>query len=96
MRIRLFLLLLTSIACLTAMAQNQPGYVKTLGRPDMKGQPLSNVTIRPKGGHNAVVSGPDGKFSILMQGKKKGDPYALQHVQKNGFELNEKIGRAHV
>lgn len=78
-----------------AWAQSQEGYVKTLGRPDKKGKALSGVTIRVKGQHNPVVSGQDGTFSITMSDKKNGDPYCLQQVRKNGYELNEPtlIGR---
>jgi hypothetical protein len=34
-------------------------------------------------------------FSMIMTGKKEGDAYALQQVQKQGYELNEHgiIGR---
>ncbi|MBR0046227.1 MAG: tetratricopeptide repeat protein [Bacteroidaceae bacterium] len=77
------------------MAQQQQGYVKTLGRPDKKGEPLSGVTVLVKGEHNTVLSKADGTFSMLMTGKKNGDVHSLQQVQKSGYELNEKgvIGR---
>ena len=70
-------------------AQTQPGYVKTLGRPDKPGVALSGVSVRVKGEHNAVLSKSDGTFSMLMTGKKNGDAYSLQQVQKAGYELNE-------
>ena len=70
-------------------AQTQSGFVKTLGRPDKPGMALSGVSIRVKGEHNAVLSKSDGTFSVLMSGKKNGDAYALQQVQKTGYELNE-------
>lgn len=80
---------------LTALGQTQKGYVKTLGRPNQKGMALSGVTIRVSGVHNAVLSGNDGTFSMSMTGKKNGEPYALQQVQKSGYELNDNttIGR---
>ena len=76
-------------------AQTQQGYVKTLGRPEKKGEALGGVTIRVKGEHNPVISNKDGTFSMLLANKKNGDAYALQQVLKNGFELNESdiIGR---
>lgn len=84
-------LLLTSIA----FSQTQQGYVRTLGRPNKKGEALSNVTIRAKGEHNFVNSNDDGTFSIVLPGKKNGEAYSLQQVQKKGYELNETdfIGR---
>ena len=80
---------------LSLLAQQQQGYVKTLGRPDKKGEPLSGVTVLVKGEHNTVLSKADGTFSMLMTGKKNGDVHSLQQVQKSGYELNEKgvIGR---
>ena len=94
-------LLLTAVVCvvasltLTLTAQTQQGYVKTIGKPGKKGVALSGVTVRVKGEHNAVVSKADGKFSMTMPGKKNGQPYTLQQVQKAGYELNEKgvVGR---
>ena len=63
--------------------------MKTLGRPDKAGQPLSGVTIRAKGSHNTVLSDSQGMFSLPLNGKHNGDTYSLQQVQKNGYELNE-------
>ena len=84
-------LLFTSIA----FSQTQQGYVRTIGRPNKKGEALSNVTIRVKGEHNFVNSDEDGTFSMLLPGKKNGEAYSLQQVQKKGYELNEAdfIGR---
>ena len=78
-----------------AIAQIQQGHVKTLGRPENAGKPLSGVTIRQSGAHNAVVSSPNGTFSLSMVGKKLGDSYSLQQVRKDKFELVEQeiIGR---
>ncbi len=63
--------------------------MKTLGRPGKAGTALSGVTIRARGEHNATTSGNDGRFALRLTGKKPGDAYALQQVQKNGYELNE-------
>ena len=92
---RIILFILTAVGTLTISAQTQQGYVKTLGRPNQKGVALSGVSIRVKGGHNAVLSDTKGFFSMMLSGKKEGDAYALQQVQKQGYELNERgiIGR---
>lgn len=86
---------LLMILSLPAMAQVQKGYVKSLGRPGVKGAALQGVSIRVRGVHNAVVSAQTGTFSIAMTGKKAGDAYALQSVKKAGYELIEAgmIGR---
>ena len=83
------------ILSLPVMAQVQKGYVKSLGRPGVKGAALQGVSIRVRGVHNAVVSAQTGTFSIAMTGKKAGDAYALQSVKKAGYELIEAgmIGR---
>ena len=93
--LRLIISILVACMVCTSQAQTQQGYVKTLGRPNQKGVALSGVSIRIKGGHNAVLSDAKGFFSMMMAGKKEGDAYALQQVQKQGYELNERgiIGR---
>lgn len=92
---RVFTLLILSCLTVGSWAQTQQGFVKTLGRPDKKGVALSGVIVRVKGEHNAVQSQQDGTFSMLLTGKKNGDDYQLQQVQKTGYELNEKevVGR---
>lgn len=89
----LFLFLLLSSICVCS--QTQQGFVKTLGRPDKKGGPLSGVSIRVKGEYNPVLSKEDGTLTLLLTGKKNGDAYTLQEVKKKGYELNETdvIGR---
>ncbi len=93
--LRVIFAILLAGSSLTGLSQNQKGYVKTLGRPNQKGQALSGVSIRAKGAHNAVLSKNDGTFTMVMTGKKDGDSYALQQVQKTGYELNDvgMIGR---
>ena len=91
-------ILLHILLCLVALniqAQTQQGYIRTVGRPGKKGEPLSNVSVRLKGGHNAVLSDEKGKFALLMHGKKNGDSYTLQQVRKSGYQLNDAgvIGR---
>ena len=87
---RLFRYTLLAIMCFFyygSLAQTQQGYVKTLGRPNKKGEALSGVSVRVKGEHNAALSKSDGTFSMLMTGKKNGDAYSLQQVQKTDYEL---------
>ena len=88
---RLVLFLLSNCLVASVFAQTQLGYVRTLGRPDKKGAALGGVTIRVKGGHNAVLSQGDGTFAMVMTGKRNGDAYSLQQVQKVGYELNERV-----
>lgn len=92
---RILLLIFYIYSTCVIFAQAQQGYVKTLGRPNQKGTALSGVTIRAKGAHNTVLSNAKGTFSIPMAGKKNGDAYSLQQIQKQGYELNETgvIGR---
>ena len=95
MKLRIITFLFGAMLCTSVYAQTQQGYVKTLGRPNQKGVALSGVSVRVKGGHNAMLSNAQGVFSMSMTGKKNGDAYALQQVQKQGYELKEKgvIGR---
>lgn len=92
---KLALLITVLLLTFTAFSQSQQGFVRTLGRPDKKGEALGNVIIRAKGEHNFVNSNDDGTFSMLLPGKKNGEAYSLQQVQKAGYELNEAdiIGR---
>lgn len=92
---RYFLTSFLAVVYVTAIAQVQSGYVKTLGRPGHKGEALSGVTIRAKGAHNAVLSKTNGSFIIPMPGIKNGESFSLQQVQKSGYVLNEAgvIGR---
>ena len=50
----------------SAFGQTQQGYVKTLGRPDKKGEPLGAVSVRVKGEHNPVLSKEDGTLTLLF------------------------------
>lgn len=94
-KLRYFISLLFIGVALVSQAQVQKGYVKTLGRPNKPGVALSGVTVRARGAHNAVLSNAQGIFSMQLVGKKQGDAYILQQVQKQGYELNEQgvIGR---
>lgn len=90
--VRGLVLSLVTILPLFGIAQTQWGYVKTQGLANKQGQPLAGVTIRWRGGMNAVLSGKDGKFSAAFPGKKNGDAISLLGVSKNGYELlNPKI-----
>lgn len=80
---------------LSAIAQTQQGLVKSLGRPNKSGVPLSGVMIRVRGQMNQVLSGQDGRFSMVVRDKKEGDAIILQSVRKEGYELKDRelIGR---
>lgn len=95
---RSILLFVITANALLASAQTQQGYVKTLGRPNKPGVPLANASIRMRGVVNAVLSGKDGRFSVLMPDKKKGDEIVLQSIRKQGYELADPnvIGRKQV
>lgn len=92
---KLALLFTCLLLIATAFSQSQQGFVRTLGRPDKKGEALGGVTVRVKGQHNPVLSNVDGTFSFTLPDLKNGDAYALQQVKKNGYELNDNdlIGR---
>lgn len=92
---RYFLTSILAVVYVTAIAQVQSGYVKTLGRPGHKGQALSGVSVRIKGAHNAVLSRNDGRFTIDIQGGS--GSFVLQQVEKTGYELNDAnmIGRSY-
>lgn len=95
---KLSLILLFLIVELTAWAITQPGYVRTIARPNYNSERLDGVLIRVRGNHNPIVSTETGDFSILMQDLRVGDPYALSAVMKSGYQLVEQdfIGRNQV
>ena len=82
---RYHLIMLFAVICLATEAQTQSGLVRTLKRSSQKSQPLSGVTIRAKGGHNAVLSKEDGTFGIQIQGQA----YILEMIRKQGYELKD-------
>lgn len=89
------LLLVTTLA---TWAITQPGYVRTISRPNYESQRLNGVLIRVRGNHNPIISTETGDFSILMQDLRIGDPYVLSAVMKSGYQLVEQdfIGRNQV
>lgn len=93
---RLYTTLIFLCLAIFGLAQTQPGYVKTQGRPNKPGVPLANVTIRMKGQVNAAITLDDGRFNVPFHEKKTGDAISLQSVRKNGYELidPEMVGRA--
>lgn len=92
---KIILIAALQIWILSVSAQTQHGYVKTLGRPNKPGIPLSGVSIRFRGLMNQVLSDEKGYFSIQMPDKKEGDAIILQGIRKNGYELKDRdlIGR---
>ena len=61
----------------TSFAQVQPGYVKSIGRPETPGQPLEGVLIRAKGAHNHIISASDGRFELPLPETAPGEGYSL-------------------
>ena len=57
---KIALIIVALFAAISMSAQMQQGYVKSLGRPDKKGEPLKGVTVLVKGEHNTVLSKADG------------------------------------
>ena len=53
---RLTLLSAALLLSIVAFSQTQQGYVRTLGRPNKKGEALEGVIIRVKGEHNTILS----------------------------------------
>lgn len=92
---KLLLIILWMMVSAQGYGQTLNGYVKTLGRPGKPGVSLSGVIVRVRGNMNAVVSGTNGRFSLLMPDKNDGDALILQQVRKQGYELcdRELIGR---
>jgi hypothetical protein len=66
-------ILFTSAIIQTVHAQNQQGFVKTIGRPGKPGVPLENVTIQMVGMVNATTSSATGEFKLSAYNKKDGD-----------------------
>lgn len=77
-----------------SFAQVQEGIVKTNGRPNRPGTPLSGVVVKVSG-HSASISSDKGEFGIEMNGYKGGDGYFLTSVKRSGYELADRnaIGR---
>lgn len=80
--------LLTFTTC-SLWAQTQPGYVRTVSRPNQPSQRLQGVVVRLQGDYNPVMTDENGAFQMLMPGQKNGAPFALAGVNKGGYELRE-------
>lgn len=92
---KLSLIVVFMVMWVAAWAITQPGYVRTISRPNHDSERLDGVLIRVRGNHNPILSTETGDFSILMQDLRTGDPYALSAVMKSGYQLVEQdmIGR---
>lgn len=91
---RVGLLLTVLLIALTAYCQVQNGLVKTNGRPNKTGTPISGVAVK-SAGRSASLSGNDGTFQLSMNGMKGGDSFFLTSVTRSGYELADKnaVGR---
>lgn len=85
---RLFSIFALVLLAGTVLA-DQPGFVRTIKRPNRDPQRLSDVTVRVQGDNNAVKTDADGNFQLLLPGINPGDAYALSLVLKAGYELCE-------
>ena len=94
---RKFLIILLLSLPFTLFAQTQKGYVRTAGKPNESGKPLSGVSIKPSGNYNAALSDSSGHFALTFSDLRNGDPFALQDVYKSGYELLDKefLGYTH-
>ena len=86
---KLTVFLCVCLFAVSIIAQTQQGFVKTLGRPNKPGVALQGVMIRMRGQMNQVLSGQDGRFSLVVRDKKEGDAIVLQSVRKAGYELKD-------
>lgn len=75
---------------LTVIAQSQKGIVRTSGTASKKGVAISGVILRAVGG-NDVMSGADGRFSMVLQQRlERGDSFRLSKIFKKGYEPIDK------
>ena len=93
---RLICILALFFVAMSVDAQTQRGVVRTALRPNKKIVYLQGVTIRRRGGHNAVLSDAGGKFEMVMPNAKTGDAFYFSSIRKSGYELADvrTIGRA--
>ena len=94
---RKFLIILLLSLPFALFAQTQKGYVRTAGKPNESGKPLSGVSVKPSGNYNAALSDASGHFALSLSDLRNGDPFVLQDVYKSGYELLDKefLGYTH-
>ena len=93
---RTVIVIIAFLMCsLHSLAQEQTGYVKTVGRPDKPGKPLDEVMVRAQGTPVASVTDSSGNFSLVMAHYKSGQSYSLSRVSRQGYQLadGDLIGR---
>ncbi len=92
---KLSLILIILTATISVFAVNQKGTVRSIARPNKASAALPNAIIRVRGSHNAVESGQNGEYSLLLQNKQNGDPIVFSTVTLSGWEVAEQsfIGR---
>lgn len=90
-----FLVAFVLLGTLMLNAQEQPGVVKTIGRPGNPGIPLDSVFIRAKGATNASLSDDNGTFTLVLDQHQAGQAYSLIKVLRIGYQLADggMIGR---
>lgn len=91
---RILVALFFAAMSLSSFSQVQRGLVKTNGKPNRTGVPLSGVVVKANG-CSASLSDDEGKFKIAMPGKKEGEAFVLTRVSRNGYEMIDRnaVGR---
>lgn len=91
---RFLLVILFATISISSFSQTQRGLVKTNGKPNHAGVPLSGVVVKANG-CSASLSDDEGKFKIAMPGKKEGEAFVLTRVSRNGYEMIDRnaVGR---
>ena len=87
---KLMLLMVCFAVALTAGAQKQEGYVRTLEKANRPSQGIEGVTVNILEYPNALVTKKGGKFSFAIPGKKQGDSFKVSRIQKKGYTLVDK------
>ena len=79
-------IIIVVIVYVSAIAQIQHGFVKTITRPNRPGVGIDSVLIKVKN-FTKIRSHSRGKFSLELPGYKEGQGYELENVFKPGYEL---------
>lgn len=87
MKKKFYLFVLFVFGTFILYSQEQVGLVKSIGRPGVPGQPISDVLVRSSNSLNSSVSDREGNFSLILNQYEEGDAYSLSRVIKLGYQL---------
>ena len=87
---KLILISVLLLLSLSAAAQTQTGYVRTLERPHQASVGLEGVTVNILEYPNAIVTKKKGRFSFSIPGKKQGTSFTVSRIEKKGYTLVDK------